>query len=222
MAIGDTDVELQFTNIVVNVPIVVGIQNTGVQTEIFVRYGIQRFPATLGVDYSLIFPVDLLTFQFTPTQSLIDKIHAAGSTNVIYIQRVLPLTSEFDYDNAFVRQKLVDEFNRVWMTLQQQNFRIGIASPVTSWNSRVDDVFLYAADLTGVGGALLDSPHFTGIPTAPTASLGDATKQIATNEFVSAAVYDAVVNEAVTSFNGRQGNVFLQWPDVASVGGAPL
>lgn len=125
MAIGDTDVELEFTSISANVPIVVGIQNTGVQTEVLVRFSTAKHQATLGVDYALVFPVDLLTFQLTPMQSLIDKIVAAGLGNVIYVQRVLPLTSDFDYDNAFVRQKLVDEFNRVWMVFQQVDFKFG-------------------------------------------------------------------------------------------------
>ena len=40
----------------------------------------------------------------------------------------------------------------------------------------------------GGGGAPIDSPHFTGVPTAPTAAPGDNTTQIATDAFVTAAV----------------------------------
>jgi hypothetical protein len=48
----------------------------------------------------------------------------------------------------------------------------------------------YADSLIGVigGYATLVSPHFTGVPTAPTASIGDNTTQVATTAFVEAAL----------------------------------
>lgn len=88
---------------------------------------------------------------------------------------------------------------------------------VSSFNTRTGAVVLQAADVTGVGGALLASPTFTGTPAAPTATAGTNTTQIATTAFVTAAI-----NGAVVSFNTRTGAVTLQAADVTGVGGALL
>jgi hypothetical protein len=61
-------------------------------------------------------------------------------------------------------------------------------SGVATWNTRSGNVVLTAADLTGVGGALLASPIFTGTPSGPTAVPGTATSQLATTMFVSQAI----------------------------------
>ena len=61
--------------------------------------------------------------------------------------------------------------------------------------------------------APLDSPHFTGIPTAPTAAPGTSTTQIATTAFVDGELTDAVLgpaaatNNAIALFNGTTGKV---------------
>lgn len=63
------------------------------------------------------------------------------------------------------------------------------ASPfVSSFDGRNGAVTLVAADITGAGGALLASPAFTGTPTAPTATAGTNTTQLATTAFVETAV----------------------------------
>ena len=90
---------------------------------------------------------------------------------------------------------------------------------VTSWNSRTGAVVLTAADLTGVGGALLAGPTFSGVPSAPTAAPGTNTTQLATCAFVTAAVAGAAV---VSSFNSRTGAVTLLGSDVSAAGGALL
>lgn len=59
---------------------------------------------------------------------------------------------------------------------------------VASFNTRTGAVVLTAADVTGVGGALLAGPAFTGAPQAPTAAPGTSTLQIATTAFVGAAI----------------------------------
>ena len=61
------------------------------------------------------------------------------------------------------------------------------AAAVLSFNTRVGAVVLTAADVTGVGGALLAGPTFTGVPAAPTAAPGTNTTQLATTGFVAAA-----------------------------------
>lgn len=73
-------------------------------------------------------------------------------------------------------------------------------------------------DLSGY--AKIDSPSFTGYPTAPTAAAGNYSGQLATTAFVANAVTAATAG--VASFNGRTGTVTLQTADVSSVGGALL
>jgi hypothetical protein len=62
----------------------------------------------------------------------------------------------------------------------------GVATGVTSFNSRTGAVLLNLTDVTGVGGAPLASPAFTGAPTAPTPAPGDNSTAIATTAFVTA------------------------------------
>ena len=64
----------------------------------------------------------------------------------------------------------------------------GGSTVVTKFNTRFGDVMLNGVDITDAGGALLDSPAFSGTPTAPTAAPGTATLQLASTAFVEAAV----------------------------------
>ena len=89
---------------------------------------------------------------------------------------------------------------------------------VTAFNGRTGAVTLIAGDVTGVGGALLASPSFTGTPTAPTPAPGNNTSQLATTAFVTAALSAS----GVVSFNTRTGAVTLLLADVTGVGGAPI
>jgi len=98
--------------------------------------------------------------------------------------------------------------------------RIGAASVVTSFNTRMGAVVMVAQDIMDVGGALLDSPTFFGTPHAPTASPGTSTTQLATTEFVTASIVASTTG--VSSFNTRTGDVVLALVDITSVGGAPL
>jgi hypothetical protein len=91
---------------------------------------------------------------------------------------------------------------------------------VTTWNGRAGAVTFTAADLTGVGGALLASPTFSGVPAAPTAAPGANTTQLATTAFVTAAV--AASTAGVSSFNSRTGVVTLIANDLSAAGGALL
>jgi hypothetical protein len=61
---------------------------------------------------------------------------------------------------------------------------------VTSFNTRVGDVTLGAIDITDAGGALLFSPQFEGLPTAPTPPPGDSSIRIATTAFLGTALDD--------------------------------
>jgi hypothetical protein len=93
----------------------------------------------------------------------------------------------------------------------------GVSAGVTTFNTRSGNVVLSLADVTTAGGAPVASPAFSGIPTAPTATAGTNTTQIATTQFVATAL-----GGVVTAFNGRTGSVSLQWNDVSAVGGAPV
>ena len=59
---------------------------------------------------------------------------------------------------------------------------------VNSFNARKGDVLLTLADITGVGGAPLASPAFSGSPTAPTPGAGDNSTKLATTAFVNSKV----------------------------------
>jgi hypothetical protein len=67
--------------------------------------------------------------------------------------------------------------------------------------------------------APLNSPIFTGLPSAPTANPGTATAQLATTAFVMTAVAASVAG--VSSFNTRTGAVVLDLADITGAGGAP-
>jgi hypothetical protein len=90
---------------------------------------------------------------------------------------------------------------------------------VSSFNSRTGAVTLTTNDISAAGGAVLASPIFSGQPTAPTASPGTSTTQLATTAYVMAAIAAAT---GVSSFNGRGGAVTLTAADVSGVGAAML
>lgn len=92
-----------------------------------------------------------------------------------------------------------------------------LANTVNSFNGRMGPVTLTAADVFDVGAASLNSPNFSGIPTAPTAAQGQATGQIATTAFVQQAI--AHNTAGVSTFNTRSGDVVLENADIVNAGG---
>jgi hypothetical protein len=96
------------------------------------------------------------------------------------------------------------------------------ANSVRSFNGRVGSVALLAGDVSGVGGALLASPAFTGVPSAPTpVPATDNTTKLATTAFVQSAITQAAPL-SVQSWNGRNGAVTMTLADITSIGGAPI
>jgi Pectate lyase superfamily protein len=96
----------------------------------------------------------------------------------------------------------------------------GTSSPVTSVFTRTGDVVAANGDYSVsqvTGAAPLASPTFTGVPAAPTATVGTNTTQLATTAFVQA-------NHGVSSVFGRTGAVTAQSGDytVSQVTGAAL
>ena len=97
------------------------------------------------------------------------------------------------------------------------------ANTVASFNTRTGPVTLTLADVTGVGGAPIASPTFTGVPAVPTVATSDSSTTIASTAFVHAAVTAGISSSVnVSSFNTRTGAVLLTLADVTGVGGAPL
>jgi hypothetical protein len=69
----------------------------------------------------------------------------------------------------------------------------GGTAGVSSWNSRTGAVTMTLADITGIGGAPIASPGFSGSPSAPTPTAGNSTTQLATTAFVGTAIANAAV-----------------------------
>ena len=68
--------------------------------------------------------------------------------------------------------------------------------------------------------APLNSPDFTGMPTAPTPEPGSNDAKIATTAFVQNAT--AAATAGVATWNDRSGHVRLELTDIVDAGGAPL
>lgn len=97
---------------------------------------------------------------------------------------------------------------------------VSVTAGVSSWNGRTGSVSMTLGDVTGVGGAPLASPVFTGNPQSVTPAPGDNDTSIATTAFVANAISGSVAG--VTSWNGRTGVVAMTLADVTNVGGAPI
>lgn len=94
----------------------------------------------------------------------------------------------------------------------QADLAASSAQSVTSFNQRTGDVLLEEADILRAGGAPQNSPTFSGWVTAP--SFWDT--RISDDTVVTANWVQRLINcgGAVTSFNGRTGNVILTTGDV--------
>jgi hypothetical protein len=111
-----------------------------------------------------------------------------------------------------IRVKTTAPFTTEWFT--------ATAALVTSVAGRVGDVVLTHNDITDWATSLLPyaplaSPNFTGLPSAPTASPGTNTPQIATTAFVTGAISSATAG--VSSWNTRTGAVTLAFSDINAV-----
>lgn len=118
MSITNTAVEKTYTNVLAGNPISVAMPADTV-AELFVYYGATRLAAVYGTDYAIAFAADFTSFTLTPTASLITKIGVAGQGNVIYVDRVLPYTSDLVATDGFFKDKLIHAIDRVIMRFQQ-------------------------------------------------------------------------------------------------------
>src|SRR5262245_44376534 len=143
MAISNTTVVVQFANISTGTAIVAGITTKGDVGDIYVEYGDLHLVAVQGTDYLVSISGDMLSVTITPQASLLAKI-ATNGPNVIWVGRELDLVSQFDYNDAFVRQAIVDEFDRVWMVHQQLDYQVdnilfGSDSRATTFTNKTID-----------------------------------------------------------------------------------
>lgn len=104
-----------------------------------------------------------------------------------------------------------DASNRIATTLFVDDSMADLEQRILAEVAPPIDISLYAP---------LNSPAFSGIPSAPTANVGTSTGQLATTAFVHNAVTAATTG--VASFNTRTGAVVLTLADVTGAGGAPL
>lgn len=94
------------------------------------------------------------------------------------------------FDQVVDLTQTIGEINGKLTTLE-------VMEPVLSVNGLFPDTNGNVEITTGGGGAPLDSPAFTGIPTAPTATKGTSTTQLATTAFVGAALADYVLTSSL-------------------------
>ena len=95
-----------------------------------------------------------------------------------------------------VDEELKDQIADVWNDLRNNTVR--------SWNQRKGNVVFRVSDLSAIGGALLDSPHFVGLPTAPTAPPDTNTDQLATCRYVDGAIAS---NPGPPGIQGPKGDI---------------
>lgn len=93
------------------------------------------------------------------------------------------------------------------LAAQAANMSYVDTQSVSTFNTRKGIVTLTAADVTGVGGALLAGPAFTGNPTSTTPAPGDNDTSIATTAFVATAIAaqpGTVIAPTVPAFKAGQ------------------
>lgn len=123
MAIDTTDYTLAFLNVIANVGVAVNIKAFDPDT-VSVTYCDAAILAGAGVDYILALDPDTFLITITPLQPMLDKIAAQivldpTDINIMTVTRELPLTSDLDATDGFLRQKIADNFDKFMMVIQQ-------------------------------------------------------------------------------------------------------
>lgn len=122
--IDDSTVELSKTVVGAGVDITCA-QKAYAPEWIKVYYGAAYLQAVYGVDYTVTLAVDFESYTVTPTASLVTKLTNLGEGMGVKVVRIVPDTTDFTVADAFVRQKLVTEFDIVAMRSQQVNWQFG-------------------------------------------------------------------------------------------------
>lgn len=231
MTVAGTTVEVEFTNVVVNVPLVVAIQSYD-PAWFYVRWGLSRELAVPGVDYTVEYdnpsnPTYLL-FNFTPLAPLLAKIGAGA--NVVYVGRQLALTTDFDLDDSFVREKIVTEFDKTIMRFQQLAFDMAfVLSTVDELDDAIAQAEAFALAASASATAAADSASAANASAVAAAASAGAAAASAAAAAASAASLTYATNTEMltgtaTNRMANPDNVATLWESsVAGVaGGATL
>jgi hypothetical protein len=117
-------VEVQVNDVAEGVPETVGLQSYD-PAWISVRYGDEsKELAVVNTDYTVDISEDWEEVTITPTASLMIKIGDLGEDNVIYIRRDLPMTTDVTENDVQFREKIVEQFDKCIMLIQQLYFYI--------------------------------------------------------------------------------------------------
>lgn len=132
MAVDSDTVELNFADVIASVAIPCDMKVFDADTiEVF--YNNARTLATVDTDYAVVVADDFESFTVTPTPALLVKINAAivadpTEDNVLFVHRELPFTSDFQQTDAFLRDKIVTEFDKTIMLMQQLKYEFDLIS----------------------------------------------------------------------------------------------
>lgn len=124
------------------------------------------------------------------TQALTSAMMAAHSDAVMRYVSAWVGDARADL-KAWLDQATAD-FTAPLESLQRSVARLECLPAVARFNGRSGDVWLWAIDIAQAGGALIDSPGFIGCPTAPTPPWSDSSARLATTEYVTRAIHNAV------------------------------
>lgn len=123
MTVSAEVVELQKNGVAAGVPVDCAMQCYD-PTWVELYYGTSKVKAVYNTDYTVSLAVDYLSFTFTPTASLITKITNLGEGNVTFVVRKPDRIQDFDTNDAFVKQRIVDMIDKAYMNLQWVNWYV--------------------------------------------------------------------------------------------------
>ena len=102
--------------------------------------------------------------------------------------------------------------------IESDTLKCKVGDGTKAWNAITDYVNVTPAELATILAdyAKLNSPNFTGVPTAPTAEKGSGTTQIANTSFVKTAIADAF--DGFSSIDYQKYDTFAELPTEGAKG----
>jgi hypothetical protein len=177
-------------------------------TWIKVYYGTAKLPATYSVDYTVTLAIDYESFTVTPTASLVTKLNNLGQGNGISVVRIIPGTTDFAVGDAFVREKIVEEFDKCAMRAAQVSWSLGLIpeSFITDLQAALEAVELAlgaveAAELAATNAAASQAAASGSAATASAEASTATTKagEASTSAAAAAASQSAAAGSATTA-----------------------
>ena len=147
----------------------------------------------------------LLVPYSSPALTVIGQI-AAGTTMTVFNTGTLTLatlyadfgltTPIFNPQTANSAGRFTDQTTVIWAS-DAQAYDVALAFPDGS-NLTFDNIFVLEGQSSTSGFAPINSPAFTGVPTAPTPATNDNTNKLATTAFVKNQNYAPVASPSFT------------------------